>query len=51
MNKKTTSSEEQLRSQHHLRTIRIAARSDRAALSANDSHEGERIDGRGESKG
>ena len=40
MRKKTTSSEEELRSQHNLRTIRVAARGDRAALSANDSHEG-----------
>jgi clan AA aspartic protease len=41
MNKKTTSSEEQLRSQDHIRTIRIAARNDRTALSANDIHKGD----------
>src|SRR5437870_4820984 len=40
MEKKTTSSEEQLRSQCDLRTIRVAARSDRTALPANDSQEG-----------
>ena len=40
MGKKITSSENQLRSQYDLRTIRVAARSDRTALSANDSHEG-----------
>ena len=40
MKKKTTSSEDELRSQYDLRTIRVAARSDRTALSANDSHEG-----------
>jgi len=40
MDKKITSGEEQLRSQYYLRTIRVAARSDRNALSANDSHEG-----------
>lgn len=40
MKKKTTSREDELRSQYNLRTIRIAARSDRTALSANDSHEG-----------
>jgi predicted aspartyl protease len=40
MEKKITSSEDQLRSQYDVRTIRVAARSDRTALSANDSHEG-----------
>jgi predicted aspartyl protease len=40
MVKKITSSEDQLHSQYDLRTIRVAARSDRTALSANDSHEG-----------
>src|SRR5213593_1180761 len=40
MEKKTTSSEDQLRSQYDLRTIRVAARSDRTALSASDSYEG-----------
>ena len=40
MEKKITSSEDQLRSRYDLRTIRVAARSDRTALSANDSHEG-----------
>jgi clan AA aspartic protease len=40
MGKKITSSEEQLHSQYDLRTIRVAARSDRTALSANNSHEG-----------
>jgi clan AA aspartic protease len=40
MEKITTSSEDQLRSQYDLRTIRVAPRSDRTALSANDSHEG-----------
>ena len=45
MKKKTTSSEDELRSQHNLRTIRIAARSDRSALSANDRHEGSALMG------
>ena len=40
MEKKTTSREDELRSQYNLRTIRIVARSDRTALSANDSQEG-----------
>ena len=40
MKKKTRSSEEQLRSQCDLRTIRVAARSDRTALPAKDSQEG-----------
>jgi predicted aspartyl protease len=40
MRKKTTSGGDQLRSQYNVRTIRVAARSDRTALSANDSHEG-----------
>ena len=40
MNKKTTPNEDELPSQYNLRTIRVAARSDRTALSANDSHEG-----------
>jgi hypothetical protein len=40
MEKKTTSSEDELRSQDNLRTIRVAPRSDRTALPANDSHEG-----------
>lgn len=40
MIKKTTPIENELRSQPHFRTIRVAARSDRTALSANDSHEG-----------
>jgi clan AA aspartic protease len=40
MKKKTTSSEDELRSQYDVRTIRVAARSDRTALSANDIHEG-----------
>jgi predicted aspartyl protease len=40
MVKKITSSEDQLHSQYDLRTIRVAPRSDRTALSANDSHEG-----------
>jgi len=40
MEKKTTSSEDQLRSEYDIRTIRVAARSDRTALSANDSQEG-----------
>src|SRR5882672_7596220 len=40
MEKKITSSDDQLRSQNDVRTIRVAARSDRTALSANDSHEG-----------
>ena len=42
MEKKTTSSEDELRSQYDLRTIRVAARSDRTALSANDSRRGMR---------
>jgi clan AA aspartic protease len=42
MRKKTTSSEDELRSQHHLRTIRIAARgAGRPAPSANHSQKGE----------
>jgi clan AA aspartic protease len=42
MRKKTTSSEDELRSQHHLRTIRIAARAaGRPAPLANDSQKGE----------
>jgi predicted aspartyl protease len=40
MDKKTTSSEDQLPSQYDLSAIRVAARSDRTALPANDSHEG-----------
>jgi hypothetical protein len=40
MRKKTTLSEDQLRSQYEVRTIRVAARSDRTVLSANDIHEG-----------
>ena len=39
MEKKITSCEDQLRSQYDVRTIRVAARSDKTALSANDSHE------------
>jgi hypothetical protein len=40
MEKKIPSSEDQLRSQYDVRTIRVAARSDRTALPANDSQEG-----------
>jgi predicted aspartyl protease len=40
MEKKITSSQDELRSQYLLRTIRVAPRSDRTALSASDSHEG-----------
>jgi len=40
MEKKTTSREDQLRSQYEARTIRVAARSDRTGLLANASHEG-----------
>lgn len=40
MKKKTTSSENHLRSQYELRTIRVAPRTDRTELSATDSHEG-----------
>ena len=40
MKKKMTSNEDELRFQDNLRTIRVAARSDRTALPANDSHEG-----------
>jgi len=40
MDKITTSSEDQLPSQYDLSTIRVAARSDRTALPANDGHEG-----------
>ncbi|HEY2974548.1 MAG TPA: hypothetical protein VGJ48_18665 [Pyrinomonadaceae bacterium] len=40
MGKKITSGEDELHSQYYLRTIRVAARSDRTALSANDSREG-----------
>lgn len=44
MNKKTTSNEDELRSQYNLRTIRIAARgSRRAQLLANDTQEGTAI--------
>jgi hypothetical protein len=45
MEKKTTSSENQLRSQYGLRTIRVAARSDRPALSANVRQEGDALMG------
>ncbi len=41
MEKKTTSSEDQLRSQYEVRTIRVAARSDRTGLPSNSSHEGD----------
>jgi clan AA aspartic protease len=40
MRRKTTFSEEELRSQYVVRTIRVAVRSDRTALSANDCQEG-----------
>jgi clan AA aspartic protease len=40
MEMKITSSKDQLHSQYDLRTIRVAARSDKTLLSANDSHEG-----------
>jgi predicted aspartyl protease len=45
MSKKTTSNEDELRSQYDLRTIRVAARSDRPALSANDRQEGDALMG------
>src|SRR5882672_10782611 len=45
MEKKTTSSEDQLRSQSEVRTIRVAARSDMAGLPANASHEGNALMG------
>src|SRR5882724_3129091 len=45
MDKITTSSEDQLPSQYDLSTIRVAARSDRAGLAANASHEGNALMG------
>ena len=40
MEQKIKPSEDQLRSQYDVRTIRVAPRRDKTALSANDSHEG-----------
>jgi hypothetical protein len=40
MGKKITSGKDELRSQYDVGTIRVAARSDRSVLSANDSREG-----------
>ena len=45
MDKITTSSEDQLRSQYDVSTIRVAARSDRAGLPANASQEGNALMG------